>query len=289
MTWLQGLDVSYAQSDSRTSASLLDWDQVRQAGIEVVYTKLSEGAHIRDSAAHNHIDGEVAAGIPHRLGYHFARLSASADANVNVFLERYDAVGEMEGAVLDFEDDHNPLDADASTEWALAWLGAVSAHVGRAPFFYTFSGYTSRFTGADELAAYPLILANYGTNNGVAPPTRTPPRTPAPWTSFTGWQHTSVGRLPGYGSNLDLNVFDADLFAAASPAPTPTPPPTPPTPELKNMDEKAIYDLLMDAHTKFQKEGAAVNAAKNTAAVLKLPREQWAGQIANLLTALIGG
>jgi hypothetical protein len=79
-------------------------------------------------------------------------------------------------------------------------------------------------------------------------------------------------------------LWHPDLMAPA-PAPTPTPIPTP---ELNNMDEKAIYDLLLDAHKKFQKDGAEANAAKNTAKTLRLPRDQWAGHVADLLDALAG-
>ena len=50
------------------------------------------------------------------------------------------------------------------------------------------------------IARYPLWIANYGVQE---------PNIPAPWTSYSAWQHTSSGRVPGINGPVDLDwVYD---------------------------------------------------------------------------------
>lgn len=206
--WLRGIDVSWAQgARDLPHDSLIDWPTIRPH-IDVVIVKASEGATINDRTAASHLDGIRSVGGLTVGLYHFARTASSPQDNANRFLARWSAFGGADFPALDFEDSTIRLSPAEATQWALDCLEAIEAGTGKLPIFYTYTGYASRFDPDVRLARYPLWLANYGANDGSNPPARNWPAVPAPWSSYIGWQHTSVGRLPGYGSNLDLNLFD---------------------------------------------------------------------------------
>lgn len=190
-------DVSLYQGD-------IDWPQVAQAGITRVIVKLSEGVNIADPKASANCDGARAAGIVPE-GYHFARLAAAATANAQQAITRAQACG-VTRVWLDFEDPNNPLGPEDSTTWVLAFLAAIG-EAGLSAGFYTYSGYASHLAPHAELAAYPLWLANYGSNDGTWPPTRRAPSLPAPWETLTGWQHTSTATVPGIAGDVDMSTF----------------------------------------------------------------------------------
>lgn len=157
--------------------------------------------------------------------------------------------------VLDWE--HTPTD---NVNYAKRWIDRVIQRTGITPMIYMNTSTANAFDWSgiwDYVALWVAQYADYVTDYnydmsgaGNMPNVNWP-------NGYAMWQWTSSGRLPGYGGNLDCNVFYGDraawqAFCVGHPAPVivspnpvePTPIPTPdgevivspplpePTPEL---------------------------------------------------------
>lgn len=203
---LTGPDVSHHQGD-------VDMAAVRRAGHSFVGIKVSEGTSYRDPMLDRNRGRAVAAGLI-RLLYHFCRPGpgatiADATAEAAWFARCIGTLQAGEIVVADMEDDKATGDVSA---WTLAFLAEVDRLTGRAggstvddAVLYTYAPFarTHLRLRPAELAARPLWLAAYSTS----------PTVPAPWRSWTFWQHTSSGSCPGITGRCDLNRFDGPYSA----------------------------------------------------------------------------
>jgi GH25 family lysozyme M1 (1,4-beta-N-acetylmuramidase) len=165
-----------------------------------------------------------------RLFYHFARPNATPDntaaAEATYFLEvvrPHLRLGDV--LVLDWESDDT-----ADTAWAVKWLRIVAGATGSTPLLYTYVSKVNEHDWADVEDEFPLWLAGYTGGSKVIEgfhPEQAGTKIPVEWKAgFKMWQYTSSGRLPGWGGNLDLNVWygtRADLQALGVKVIPPTP------------------------------------------------------------------
>lgn len=203
---LTGPDCSHHQGD-------VDMQAVRKAGHSFVGIKVSEGVGYRDPQFDRNRGHATAAGLI-RLLYHFCRPGPRAGlddamAEAGWFVRCIGTLQAGEVVVADQEDDKATGDLSA---WTLTFLAEVDRLTGRAggstdddAILYTYAPYARahlRLRPA-ELGARALWLAAYSNS----------PTVPAPWRSWTFWQHTSSGSCPGIRGRCDLNRFDGPLAA----------------------------------------------------------------------------
>ena len=209
----QGIDVSHFQQ-------AVDWKAVAAAGIRFCFIKATEGARHVDArfASNWHAAGQ--AGLA-RGAYHFFHPAISVTAQADLFLR---TVPRLEPGDLP-----PVLDLEAPEEWqgipllnrpqlVLSWLRSVENHLQRKPILYLSPAFmTDVLHNATLLAEYPVWLAQYTTEPQ--------PEIPKPWTTWTFWQHTRQGSLPGVLSQVDLNRFNGTLdeLTALRRAPSPVP------------------------------------------------------------------
>jgi len=87
--------------------------------------------------------------------------------------------------------------------WIRAFVTEVATEIGRRPMIYTNTNWWNPCTGNDaSFGDYPLNIAGY---------TKSPPRLPAGWSTFTVWQH-AAGENAEAG-NYDKDVFNGDVLA----------------------------------------------------------------------------
>jgi len=90
--------------------------------------------------------------------------------------------------------------------WAREWLEHVEQHTGSTPFFYSGGSYINN-TDCSQIARFPLwkasYLSRYAGQGFQDDPVDVWPD--GDWYGKKIYQYTSEGRLPGWGSNLDLN------------------------------------------------------------------------------------
>lgn len=200
-----GIDISNHQGKAK-----LDLDKLltKHPEIRVVIIKSSEGTSYDDAYDEGFIEIALAHGCIVGV-YHFARASKNGWlAEAKFFMTLTKRYKGKVFYVLDWEE----RAAANKVEWAESWLAYVAKETGSTPIFYS---YESLINSADysKIAKYPLWVAKYRdydpdknfdmTNAGKEPNVKW-------WSSYIGWQWTSVGRLDGYSGNLDCTAFYVD-------------------------------------------------------------------------------
>jgi GH25 family lysozyme M1 (1,4-beta-N-acetylmuramidase) len=227
---LQGVDVSHWQGT-------INWNSVRNAGIQFAFCKVSDGYGDYDSTYATNLSGAIAAGIP--VGpYHFAYpdtgkanpLDAANEANyfVDLIEPYYQGSGLMLRPVLDLE----RLAGVGSTsqeraflsQWTRNFVTVVRDRLGVDPIIYANGNYANSYYESD-LNQYPLWFAKpitptpnvydpaYQNNiNNVSPPTNAQMGI---WNNYAFWQWSWEGAIGGISGNVDRNVFDGDMTQLA--------------------------------------------------------------------------
>lgn len=182
-----GIDVSHWDGH-------VDFFTVRRAGYEFAGQKVSEGPGNVDQTFAANWAAMGRAGLV-RIGYHFARPEQS-----NPVDQASHFLGALGGTlqpgdicVLDLE--QTGLGPAATTAWASTWLSTVQARTGRTPLLYCGPGFIrSHLANPGQLTSWPLWLAQYGPRANVWP-----------WPTYTIWQYSQTGRVPGVPTACDLN------------------------------------------------------------------------------------
>ena len=217
MAYTYGVDVSHWQGD-------IDWKMLYAFGVRFAFVKCSQ-ADWKDDRFNAHWSAAKAAGMM-RGAYHFMTWNTPAVTQARTFLNSLgNDIGELP-PVCDYEwrnrDPVTHLDrvpgAVVMSGMLRGWTYYVEQAVGKPPFIYTGMSFWKEYgTKAEWVLRHPLWLGYY--DNEPQPTNYPPPTylratadtyTPLPWgrNSWTIWQFSDRGRLPGYSDNLDLDVFN---------------------------------------------------------------------------------
>lgn len=107
------------------------------------------------------------------------------------------------------------LTAAQRTAVVAAFCDKVKA-LGHVPGIYASAAWYREHLIQSELKGkgYNIWVASYGSNDGNVPSDK-----PSVTLSYNGWQYTSVGRITGISTNVDLSIFaDASIITAAKTA-----------------------------------------------------------------------
>jgi len=182
---IHGIDVSEWQGE-------IDWKLVPTDLFVIV--RLTHGATIDPRALAN-----LKGCAGRRVGaYHYLEARVDVYAQARAFLEVLPESVDL--LALDIEEG-----AANVAEHALEWLAAVEDVSGATPLVYTNTGFGAAhgFARHPELARYPLWVAHWPR----AGRTLALPSIPEPWTSWSIWQHSNVGHVPGIRGPVDLNCM----------------------------------------------------------------------------------
>lgn len=192
---IAGIDVSMWQG-------AIDWEAVKESGIEFVIIKGTEGTTYIDPAFVANWDGAKNAGLL-VSAYHMLWPQLPATKQAEHFLN---TMGERKA---DF-----PLALDVEL-LGVGNIGAVVEEIalaveasdGRVPIIYTAQSIWNTHVGwAPGWHRFSLWVAGYAT---------TAPAMPTGWEGYgyTIWQHSQTGSVSGIQGNVDLNVFVGDRAA----------------------------------------------------------------------------
>ncbi len=165
----------------------IDFAAIKAAGIEAVILKCTQGTTFVDPTFAARSATAVASGL--LVGaYHFFT-DEDAGRQVDWFLQHSCSLPVL---ALDFEPEptNTALEAIAS-----AMAKELNTRTGRWPLLYT-GRWTIPVTDL-SLAKCPLWLASWGTN----------PVPPPGWTTWTFWQYTATGTVPGVPGACDRSRF----------------------------------------------------------------------------------
>ena len=220
----QGIDVSSWQGS-------IDFAQVRNAGIDIVYMKSSEGRSYIDPYFERNYQNAKANGL--KVGfYHYvtARTVEQAREQANFFASVISGKEPDCRLAMDFESFGN-LSVNQINEISKVFLETLQNATNKEVLIYS-NSYSARTIFSRDLAIYPLWVANYGVSE---------PGGNDKWATWVGWQYTSTGRVAGISGNVDRNQFtDGVLLSNTSPIPTPE---TPSTPEQPTETGTIVYTV----------------------------------------------
>ena len=213
-TIYQGIDVSSWQGN-------INFAQVKNAGIDIVYIKSSEGVSYIDPYFERNYQNAKANGL--KVGfYHYvtARTVEEARNQANFFAKVISGKEPDCKLAMDFESFGN-LSVNQINEISKVFLETLQNATNKEVLIYS-NSYTARTILSSDLAIYPLWVANYGVSE---------PGGNDKWNTWVGWQYTSTGRVSGISGNVDRDKFtDGVLLSDNSPIPTPDSPSTPEEP-----------------------------------------------------------
>ncbi|MBR59410.1 MAG: hypothetical protein CMH54_15525 [Myxococcales bacterium] len=197
--WLNGVDVSEWQG-------VIDWQQVRNDGIDFAFIRVAYGIYHIDDYFDANWQGAADVGIV-RGAYQFFRMKHDPIAQAQVLL---DHMGPLQPGdlppVIDVEPDPYDDTVYSGAEWAIAiglWLDTVENALGVKPIIYT-APYAWAPINTADYADYPLWIAHWGVSC---------PSMVTGWDTWTFWQTTDSGSVAGIQGGVDLDRFNGSLEA----------------------------------------------------------------------------
>ena len=195
----RGIDVSDWQG-------YIDYSEVRNSGIEIVYIKASQGNSIVDPYFRTNYDNAKANGLKIGL-YHFltARNVAEAENQATYFASVISGTSPDCKLAMDFEI-FGDLTNSQINEISFAFLRRVQELTGKEVIIYSdASNAENRFS--QELAnTYPLWVAEYGVSTPQA----------GRWSTYEGFQYSDTGSVPGISVLTDLDIFTDSIFLSST-------------------------------------------------------------------------
>lgn len=191
----EGIDVSEWQGS-------INFQQVKEAGIDCVYIKATEGFDYYDPYYRTNYENAKANGI--NLGfYHFltAKTTQEAYEQADFFVSAISGMEVQMKFALDYEEFYD-LDKNTISDIALTFMNRVSELTNEECVMYA-SAYYANNSFQEDVNKYALWVAEWG----VSTPTLT-----GPWNSYDGWQYTDKGLVSGISTYVDRSLFETDIF-----------------------------------------------------------------------------
>ena len=191
----QGIDVSGYQGN-------INFREVKEAGIDIVYIKSSEGSNYIDSHFERNYEQARANGL--KIGfYHYvtARTEEQARRQAQFFVSVISGKVADCKLAMDFES-FGSLSREEINRIGLVFLQTVEQLSGKEVILYS-NAYTANNIWRGELTNYPLWVAQYGVNE---------PQNNGTWDSWAGWQYTDMGEVNGISTYVDRNRFTEEVL-----------------------------------------------------------------------------
>ena len=194
----EGIDVSDWQG-------YIDYSQVKNSGIDVVYIKASQGNSIKDP--YFEINYENAKANNLKVGfYHFLTATTVEKAEQQAIFFASVISGKQADCKLamDYEQ-FDGIDTQLINQIAMAFMQKVEELTKKQVIIYS-DLYNSESTFNSELASQgELWLAYYGDYRNLE-------NVNSSWNTFIGVQYTDQGNVAGINGNVDRDLFAEEIF-----------------------------------------------------------------------------
>ena len=201
----EGIDVSHWQG-------AIDWTLVKGAGKTFTFAKATEGIGFKDDRYDRNKAGAMGQGL--KFGaYHFARPGNNPVQEADWFVDNMGLERGMMVPALDIEVTGG-LGPTALTNWTKAWLQRMYDRTGARPLIYTSPAFWRNNLNDSRWFAdngYSILwVAHWNTSSPSVPGSNWGGR------SWTFWQYTSDGSVPGISGRVDLNRYRFSTFDAVT-------------------------------------------------------------------------
>lgn len=209
---VDGVDVSHFQGT-------INWPQVAASGEKFAILKATDNTATVDPTFSTNYPAAKHAGL-YVGAYHFALPDKSTGTvQADFFLDHAQYVhdGHTLPPMLDIEWPYSGsgspspcygLTPAQMVTWIQAFVAEVQRRTGTKAMIYTNPNWWNPCTGNSKaFATLPLDHAAYASTPGTVS---------AGWATFTVWQYTSTGTVPGVTGNVDRNVFNGSVAGLAT-------------------------------------------------------------------------
>lgn len=239
----QGIDVSSWQGSINFSA-------VKNAGIDVVYMKASEGTTYIDPYLESNYTNAKSNGL--KVGfYHYVTARTVEQARQQALFFAKVIQGKQPDCrlAMDFED-FGSLSVSQINEISTVFLETLENTTQSECVIYS-NAYSARTIFSSNLTKYPLWVANYGVST---------PGANGKWDTWVGWQYTSTGYVNGISGYVDRNQFTDGIFLSST-----SPIPDPGIPDNSSSEKTIVYtvksgDTLSAIASRYQTTVASIVA-----------------------------
>lgn len=194
----EGIDVSNWQG-------YIDYQKVKQSGIEVVYIKASQGSNLKD--AYFDINYKNAKNNGLKVGfYHFltAKNTQEAEKEAQFFASVISNKTPECKLVLDYEI-FGGVSVTEINNIATVFLETTKRLTNKEVIIYS-DLYNAKTVFSRELAdKYPLWVADYTSNENIE-------KQQTNWKNWTGWQYTDRGVVNGISGYVDRDKYVKEIF-----------------------------------------------------------------------------
>lgn len=198
-----GPDVSHYQGK-------ISWPAVKTAGVGFAIAKATEGLRYVDTTFKTNWAGMASAGISVRGAYHFGHPKDDAVAQAHHFVATVGTLRKGDFVVLDIEVS-DKVTASKVAVWSSLFVKTLGELLGLPKsrvWVYTGAWFWNpQAGGSSTVGSHPLWVSGYVPSN---------PPVPKGWTSWTMWQYTDKGKIPGInGCVTQIRLAPAPVSALA--------------------------------------------------------------------------
>lgn len=195
----EGVDVSNWQG-------YINYAQVKNSGIEVVYIKTSEGMSFKDPYFEYNYENAKANGL--KVGfYHFLTATNTTQARNQAQFFASVISGKTPDCKLamDFEQFNGGISVTQINEIALVFMQRLEELTGKEIIVYSNLNDAQRIFNSEISNKYPLWLAYWGNYNNLQDVNSS-------WQTWEGIQYTNRGVVPGINGYVDRNRFTQNIL-----------------------------------------------------------------------------
>ena len=194
-TFYRGIDVSGYQGK-------INFEEVKNFGIDIVYMKASEGTGYVDSHFNENYEGAKQNGL--KVGfYHYldARTIEDAIEEARFFVSVISDKTPDCRLAIDFES-FGSLSKEEINAISLSFMKEVERLTNKEMVVYS-DAYNAKEIFSGEILNYPLWVAQYDVSY---------PSYDLNWNSWIGWQYADNGEVLGINTYVDMDKFTKDIF-----------------------------------------------------------------------------
>lgn len=192
-----GIDVSVWQGGS------IDYEKVKNDGIEVIYIRSSEGEFYVDPYYLRNYNNAKVNGL--RVGFYHYLTATSIEEAIQQADFFVSLVGGLEPdcrLAMDFEQ-FGTLNTNEINEISLAFLQRVEEKSGKEVVIYSDLSNARNIFSKELASKYPIWIAEYGVER---------PSNNEKWDTWIGFQYSDEGEIEGINRKVDLDYFTKGIF-----------------------------------------------------------------------------
>lgn len=198
-------DLSYEGIDVSNWQKNIDYSQVRNSGVQIVYIKASEGTTYKDPYLEQNYSNAKANGL--KVGfYHYltAKSVWQARAQADFFASVIEGKDVDCKLAMDYEEFFGEGKNEIN-EIALAFMKRVKEITNKDVIVYSNLNNVKNTFGDEVASEGRLWLAYYSNTQNLI-------NVNSSWSNYIGLQYTSSGYVPGVSGNVDKDRFSKEIF-----------------------------------------------------------------------------